>query len=325
MDDLQTLTDGIEPSTPALSFFRIVSEVLYTLQSDLSKRQYLSTYRSWLVYCQANDLHPVDGLHQATIYQYLLECATAQGGAVTFSTRRNKFAHLKKLVTVLHRQNRALWDDVLFQLQGMKVPLTDAGEQERPKNSLSPQEMVKIFAVWRDNTPVHIRNLCLLTLSFATGMRISEVTVLRWQEIDLIHRVIRVKKGKGNKSREVAIIDGLNALDHLLRLRDILGEDRVYLFPAINKSAVIGADRPMKNISVQKIIEKTRLLSGVYFSHHYGRRTMATESLASGASMADVMAQGGWQRADTVINHYAKPADARKRQKRLRPDWNIPD
>jgi site-specific recombinase XerD len=69
---------------------------------------------------------------------------------------------------------------------------------------LSADEVVRFLeAVWG------LRNRTALTLAYATGLRVSEVTRLKVTDIDSRRGIIRVEQGKGGKDRQVMLSDQL--------------------------------------------------------------------------------------------------------------------
>ncbi len=68
--------------------------------------------------------------------------------------------------------------------------------------------------------PLGLRDRAMLELLYASGLRASELTGARLENLDLDHRMIRVT-GKGNKTRLVPI--GIKAID---AIRDYLGKER---------------------------------------------------------------------------------------------------
>ena len=70
-----------------------------------------------------------------------------------------------------------------------------------------------------------------------------------------------------------------------------------------------------------QIIEETVKLSGIDFTTHDARRTLGTDLLGSNNPLADVQAQLGHKHASTTLQHYALPADARKRRGKLKSSY----
>ncbi len=84
-------------------------------------------------------------------------------------------------------------------------------------------KLMEIVAVAADdNDPVRVRNMAILELLYATGIRVSELVGADMTSIDMSTRTIRVR-GKGNKERTVPYgIPCADALNRWLSLRDQL-------------------------------------------------------------------------------------------------------
>ncbi|MEY4322492.1 MAG: hypothetical protein RL410_273 [Actinomycetota bacterium] len=77
-----------------------------------------------------------------------------------------------------------------------------------------------------DNNPVRVRNLAILELLYATGIRVSELVGADLTSLDKSTRTLRVR-GKGNKERTVPYgIPCAEALDRWLTVRGELATDQ---------------------------------------------------------------------------------------------------
>ncbi len=78
------------------------------------------------------------------------------------------------------------------------------------------------------NSPIEIRDLAIFELFYSSGLRLSELTALNFNDIDLIDSSLIVRSGKGGKSRILPI--GSKAVIALnnwltLRLKNILASE----------------------------------------------------------------------------------------------------
>ena len=137
-----------------------------------------------------------------------------------------------------------------------------------------------------DETPLGIRNKCLLEMLFATGARIGELINIRIKDIDLSNKEIKVL-GKGNKERIVYInnhaVESLN--DYINNSRNILldGKQSDKLF--INH---IGGDLTTRGVRdiLDNIIKKSSL--NIKVTPHMFRHTFATMLLNEGCDLKSV-------------------------------------
>ncbi len=132
-----------------------------------------------------------------------------------------------------------------------------------------------------------LRDTALFEFLYSTGCRISEVTSVKWGEIDF-NRGTLIVTGKGNKERLVVI--GSKALECLLRLRDSISNARpdlstpesyVFLSSRMRRVSSRFIERKMK-----KYLEQAEL--PVDLSPHKLRHSFATHLLDAGADLRSV-------------------------------------
>lgn len=137
-----------------------------------------------------------------------------------------------------------------------------------------------------DDSPLGIRNRCLLELLFASGARIGELIRIDVDDIDFTNQEIKVL-GKGNKERIIYFNDhAASALkDYLDNSRDILLDSRESDRLFINH---IGGDLTTRGVRdiLDKIILKNALNMKV--TPHMFRHTFATMLLNEGCSLKSV-------------------------------------
>ncbi len=146
-------------------------------------------------------------------------------------------------------------------------------------------ELEELFNVPDRNDPLGQRDLLLLELLYATGVRVGELTSIKVKDIDLSSRSILVL-GKGNKERIVtygdycseAISNYLN--DGYIRLNTLNHE---YLF--LNKNGGVLTERGVRYI-LDQIIKQTSLNKNI--SPHMLRHSFATHLLNEGCDLLTV-------------------------------------
>lgn len=147
------------------------------------------------------------------------------------------------------------------------------------------QEMDELFQAAEGDGPLSMRNKALLELLYATGIRVSECTGLRMNDIDFSLGVILVH-GKGGKERYVPF--GQFASE---ALEAYIQNARPSLIKETNEAVFLNArGQPLTPAGVRYIlntlISKASLTGRIH--PHMLRHTFATHLLNSGADMRTV-------------------------------------
>lgn len=315
------MTDSsIQTYVPQIDIGAVMNMALATVARS-SARVYAQTFNLWQEWCALLAIHPLD-LRPQIVRTFLVE------QPVTKATRKRHLAALRSLAKVLaldpqHPEFRILYEG----LRLLRTPDEDLGGIEREKRALRPMEVWKALSVWEGSDPLPARNRALIAVLFYTGMRRGEVAVLRWRDIDFEAGIIRVRHGKGDKAREVAMVAGNDdaAKTNLSQWHGIQransDQPREFVFCGLRKGGRLRKDRPMHVRAVNQIVDQTAVMAGVEFTPHDARRTLGTDLLASNHPLSDVQAQLGHKHASTTLQHYAMPADARKRRGRFKTSY----
>ena len=133
---------------------------------------------------------------------------------------------------------------------------------------------------------------------FGAGLRVSEVTNLKIDDIDSKCMLIHVKSGKGRKDRPV-MLDG----NLLKALRDYVREYRPkeYLFNGQN-------DSPQYSVSsIQQFVKAYAVKAGITkkVHPHLFRHLFITGVLENGGSLIDAQVTAGHSDPRTTANVYA--------------------
>ena len=128
------------------------------------------------------------------IAHYLLEMREAQ--AYRPATIARKLASLKTFFRYL----RSIGVLAVDPIENLGVPRV---QKDLPQ-VLTQEQIACLFRQVAVDTPVGIRDLAMLQMLYATGMRVSELIHLRVSDVDETEGVARVI-GKGNKQRLVPV------------------------------------------------------------------------------------------------------------------------
>jgi site-specific recombinase XerD len=161
------------------------------------------------------------------------------------------------------------WPDPHFYLPGPKQPLT-------LPEVLSSVEVVRLFRVTTNR-----KHRALLMTTYATGLRVSEVTRLKVEDIDSPRRCLRIVKGKGQKDRYLPLSQRL-----LRELRAYWRRERPapWLFPGLIPG------RPLTRGGAADAFDKAKVKAGITKSGsiHVLRHSWATHMLEAGAQVHEI-------------------------------------
>lgn len=159
------------------------------------------------------------------------------------------------------------------------------GEKKLPEFFYEP-EIKQVFDSLSGDKPLTVRNLALFKLFYATGMRVSEVSSLTLNQIDLTMQTILVH-GKGKKDRYVAFDDktkrSLTKYLEIARPKLLKNEDEPHVF-------LSNLGKPISNRGIQYVMQKTFNQAGISgkVHPHELRHTFATAMINNGADLRSV-------------------------------------
>ena len=150
-------------------------------------RRDLRLFADWLGESQVHDLYAVQPEH---LHAYF----AARHADTKPTTANRRLAALKRFYQLALRQNRISVDPCL--------KLKSAKQAPRFPKTLSEAQVEALLAAPKVDTPLGLRDRTMLELMYASGLRVSELVLLRSVEVGLNEGVLRVT-GKGSKTRLV--------------------------------------------------------------------------------------------------------------------------
>lgn len=177
---------------------------------------------------------------------------------------------------------------------------SDISNPKKNKNLphyLKDDEINKLFSIPDTSTALGQRNLLIIEMLYATGVRVSELVNIKLKDIDIYNDSIKIR-GKGNKERivffgsfcksalEIYLDEGRKELDK---------KGSIYLF--LNKFGNKLSDRMIRNI-LDDLILKAGVEKHVH--PHMIRHTFATDMLNSGADLMTVKELLGHESINTT-------------------------
>jgi site-specific recombinase XerD len=174
-----------------------------------------------------------------------------------------------------------------------KNPCSTVNAIKYTKKVRHPFSSVEIDAL--RSTCKNSKERAILELLLSSGMRVSELTGLNVNDIDLDNMVIHIRHGKGDKERITYMSDVAKV--YLLRYlseRNVQGEKVFY-----NKKF-----QPLNNGGVRHILKTLGERAGVEHVHpHRFRRTFATGMASRGMDIQDIKTLLGHVKLDTTLEY----------------------
>jgi integrase/recombinase XerC len=159
-----------------------------------TRKAYLSDVTAFSHFMARSDIDSPEGVDRMHLRRYLASLGTRKLARATIA---RKAAALRCYFSWLDRQGRLGSDPA----RSLRAP---SGGGRLPR-VLSSGEVTSLLDV-PDGTPVDRRDLAVLELLYAAGLRVSELCGLDRGDIDLRGRTVTVL-GKGSKQRRVPIHD----------------------------------------------------------------------------------------------------------------------
>lgn len=203
------------------------------------------------------------------------------------------------------------------------------GKRKKQKRALTQEELTWFFRGLSERDPNY---KFIFQLMLATGLRVNELTALRWENVSTnfdfiyieftttnyynVEKQQRVKEycsPKNRMTRKVPIMKDLQPLfrqhkERLLERYNCNNEkftEKDFVFQHTIK-------QPMTYEFIQTLIRHTQSyleeeynINLGHFSVHYFRHTFGTMALHSGMSIVDVQKIGGWSNPQTLLKVYA--------------------
>lgn len=193
------------------------------------------------------------------------------------TTANRRLATLRRFFIWARRQNHVDHDPCLS--------LKSAKQPARFPKTLSEHQVDALLNAPNVNDSLGLRDRAMLETLYATGLRVSELVLLKLLEVNLDEGVLRVVMGKGGKDRLVPL--GGEAVHWLERY---LKESRPVLLGPRRSDALFVTARngaPMTRQSFWLIVKKYALHAGINtpLSPHVLRHAFATHLLNHGADL----------------------------------------
>ena len=213
-----------------------------------------------------------DQLDLATISAHLRDLA--QRGLALASIARH-VATIRVFARFLEATGRAKADWAQW--------LTQPASAHLLPGVLNQEQIESLLAAPRPDHDLYLRDVALLELLYASGLRATELAELDCQRLHLDLAVARVL-GKGNRERIVPV--GAPAIAAASRYLDGLRPRLLRLVGPTDRLLLSRTGRPMTRVAVWQIVTRHARAAGLADVHpHTLRHSFATHLLAGGADL----------------------------------------
>ncbi|WP_203301355.1 site-specific tyrosine recombinase XerD [Marinobacter sediminum] len=217
---------------------------------------------------------------------------------VKTSTAARRLSGLRRFYRFLLREG-VIAEDPTLRIDSPKLP-------RRLPDSLTEEEVEALLSEPDPEVPIELRDRAMLEILYGCGLRVSELTQLRVDQVNLRQGVVRIS-GKGGKERLVPL--GEEAVDWLLRY---MKEARGELLKGRSCDALFPGNRPeaMTRQTFWYRIKHYASRVGIrkHLSPHTLRHAFATHLLNHGADLRVVQMLLGHSDLSTtqIYTHVAR-------------------
>ena len=268
----------------------------------LKNRQFLSPYtiRNYLTdlidffkFLNNSSIKSINDLNKNHIREYMRWLSMSNVSRKSIS---RKLSSLKTFFSYLEEHNEIFHNPA----EMVKPPKQDK-KLPRIENTQDISKMMQKNSFL--SSKMQLRNIAIIEVLYASGIRVSELTSLSIENVDLKSGEIKVT-GKGNKERIVLIgKDAIKAIKEYIEFERRNNSKSNYLF--LNKTG-----GPISTRSIQRIVKKHSQIAGLHedFHTHTLRHSFATHMLDGGADIKVVQELLGHSSPTTtqIYTHISK-------------------
>lgn len=261
-----------------------IQEILGKVERELKLRAYSPKTIKAYVYCIKEYLNykglDFDKLEEENVKDYLLHLQNLSKSSQTINLRLNSIKYLYREVFQNYRKI-----NIKFAKRSQKLPVV-----------LSRSEIEKLI-----DSIENLKHRLIISLSYGSGLRISEAQNLRVRDIDVIEMTIHIKSAKGKKDRITLlpekIIPDLKKILAYKNANDLLFESE-----RGGKLSIRSLEKIFENALKKSEIKKSTTFHGL-------RHSFATHLLENGVDIRYVQELLGHAniRTTQIYTHITNP------------------
>ena len=234
--------------------------------------------------------------------QWLNRHTLEDGRTISRTTQNYHLIALRSFLKYLARRN-------IKTLPADKIELATV---KRPQVSfLARDEVKRLFEAIDTSTAIGLRDLAIVELLFSSGLRVSELTSLNRDHINLTRGEFTIR-GKGQKDRPVYLSrEAVIAIENYLKKRTDNFEPLFIHYSGTKLAIDHGNYTRLTARSIQRLVERYGKLAGIskHVTPHTLRHSFATDLLINGADLRSVPSMLGHTNISTtqVYTHLTDP------------------
>ncbi len=273
----------------------LITDYLEYLEVDLGRSEKtLENYHRYLnKFIEWSKITSSSQINENLVHKYRVRLNRVQDKSGKSLSRRTQNYHIIALRGFL----KYLSKKDIKSLAAEKLDL--AKTEERQVDFLTFDEVKSLIEAAEGTTQMKLRDQAILKLFFSSGLRISELTSLNRDQINLKSGEFSVR-GKGSKVRIVFVSDV--ARDAIRKYFDKRTDVDQALFVRVMKNPEKESDLRLSARSVQRMIKKYAAKAGIVkkVTPHVLRHSFATDLLQNGADIRSVQALLGHSSINTT-------------------------
>lgn len=180
---------------------RFLKDLAYGGFTTRSVETYRGDVCAFLAYVQAQKIERPTEITVEVLKAYqahLFECTGSRGRRLTLATQAHHLAAVRRLFAYFYRKGLILTDPT----RALTMPRV---RRKLPAVILTVAEVLRFLKAIDIRHPLGVRDRAMFETLYSTGLRASELSALVPEDLDLVEGLVRVRRGKGQKSRVVPL------------------------------------------------------------------------------------------------------------------------
>ena len=240
-------------------------------QSKQTQDSYRRDLEQLLAFFHKKNITDLEQVKRSDILEFVADLrmkATIKNSTIArkLSACRSFFSYCNEYIGI---QNNPM-ESIHSPKSGQKIP-----------EFLFLSEIQGFLNTYDEENPAELRDKTMFTMMYACGLRVSEVVNMKWDDVDLHEKIVRIT-GKGNKQRLVPFFSSCKRLleNYKVRYWNVKVKEGTYVF-------ISNRGSQMTSRGIQYVMQKHADAIGFHMRvhPHMLRHSFATHLLDNGADI----------------------------------------